>query len=145
MDKKYYLISEECLPTLLKKVVKVKEIIANGSVKDISEAVKTVGISRSTYYKYRDFIMPANNSISNKKLTIIISMLNETGVLSAVLDRIASYSGSIITINQDIPFNFTANVTITIDISKLTCSATGLLENIKVLEHVVEVRMLAIE
>lgn len=145
MDKKYYLVCEEVLPTLFKKIVKVKEVIANGSVKDISEAVKKVGISRSTYYKYRDYIMPANNSISNKKLTIIISMTNETGVLSAVLDCIASNSGSIITINQDIPFNFTANVTVTIDISKLTCNATTLLERIKVLENVVEVKMLAIE
>lgn len=145
MDKKYYLVCEEVLPALLKKVIKVKEIIANGSVKDVSEAVKAVGISRSTYYKYRDFIMPANNSISNKKLTIIISMVNETGVLSEVLDCIASESGSIITINQDIPFNFTANVTITIDISKITCNATTLIEKVKTLENVVEVKMLAIE
>lgn len=145
MDKKYYLICEDVLSDILKKVIKVKELTSNGSVKDISEAVKTVGISRSTYYKYRDFIFPTNNSMSNKKLTIIISMCNETGVLSKVLDCIASKSGSIITINQDIPFNFTANVTITIDISKLSCTSTTLLEELESLEHIVEVKILAIE
>ena len=145
MDKKYYLVVEDVLPTLLKNVVKVKEVIANGTVKDVSEAVKTVGISRSTYYKYRDTVMPANTTMTNKKLTLIISMVNETGMLSSVLDSIASYSGSIITINQDIPFNFTANVTITIDIAKLTFNATTLIEHIKTLDNVVEVKMLAVE
>lgn len=145
MEKKYYLICEDALSELLKKIIKVKELTANGSVKDISEAVKAVGISRSTYYKYRDYIFPANNIMSSKKLTIVVSMSHEAGTLSSVLDCIASKEGSIITINQDIPFNFTANVTITVDISRLKCSPTALLEELKALDNVVEVKMLAIE
>lgn len=146
MDRgKYYIISEKVLPEIFKKVLSVKESLFNGSTKDVIEAVKKEGISRSTYYKYKDYIFPMNETIYSKKITLVVLLSHEAGTLSKVLDCIAYNKGNVITINQDIPINMAANVTITLDVSRIDGEIKGLLTKLRAVDNVVSVRLLAME
>lgn len=144
-QEKYYIISENALPEVFKKVLDIKEMICSEKAKDVSEAVKKVGISRSTYYKYKDSIFAMSEGINSKKVTIVVLLSHETGTLSKVLDCIAFNKGNILTINQDIPINMAANVTITIDISNMKKDIKCLVNTLKALPNVVNVKLLAAE
>lgn len=142
---KYYIINEKVLPEIFKKVLSVKETLFTGNTKDVIDAVKKEGISRSTYYKYRDYIFPMNETIYSKKITLVVLLSHEAGTLSKVLDCIAYNKGNVITINQDIPINMAANVTITLDVSRIDGEIKGLLIKLRVLDNVVSVKLLAME
>lgn len=142
---KYYIISEKVLPEIFKRVLSVKETLMNGSTKDVIEAVKNEGISRSTYYKYKDYIYPMDETIYSKKITLVVLLSHEAGTLSKVLDCIAYNKGNVITINQDIPINMAANVTITLDVSNIEGEVKGLLVKLRELDNVVSVKLLAME
>ena len=142
---KFYVISSDVLPKVLKKVIQTKENLTEGRAKDITEAVKQTGISRSTYYKYKDSIFPAKDDASSKKITLVILLSHQAGTLSKVLDCIAFNKGNILTINQDIPINKAANVTITLDISNLKKDLKHLVKTLRALSNVISVKILAIE
>lgn len=144
-EEKYYMISEKVLPEIFKKVLKVKETLNSGNAKDIIEAVKKEGISRSAYYKYKDDIFIMENTIYSKKITLVVSLSHQTGTLSKILDCIAYNKGNVITINQDIPINMAANVTITLDVSHIDGEIKGLLIKLRELENVISVKLLAME
>ncbi|WP_425458691.1 ACT domain-containing protein [Clostridium celatum] len=142
---KFYIVNEKSLPEIFKKVIEVKEIISLGKSKDVNEAIRTVGISRSTYYKYKDDIFPMAEEMKSKKVTLIVLMSHKSGTLSKVLDCIAFYKGNILTINQDIPINLCANVTVTIDISHMEKSISQLAARLNSLPNVRSVKLLAAE
>ena len=144
-EDKFYIVNERSLPEIFKKVIEVKEIISLGKSKDVSEAIRTVGISRSTYYKYKDDIFPMAEEMKSKKVTLIVLMSHKSGTLSKVLDCIAFYKGNILTINQDIPINLCANVTVTIDISHMEKSISQLAARLNSLPNVRSVKLLAAE
>ncbi|MDO5038338.1 ACT domain-containing protein [Clostridium sp.] len=144
-DEKFYIVNEQVLPNIFYKVIEVKELLHTGKVKDISEGVKKVGISRSTYYKYKDFVYPMAEGVNSKKITIVLLLAHKSGVLSRVLDFIATNELNILTINQDIPINMTANVTITLDVSKIRGDVKNFLYKISELDDVIKVRILAVE
>ncbi|WP_300383661.1 ACT domain-containing protein [Clostridium sp.] len=139
------MISSNVLPKVLKLVIETKENIKEGKAKDITEAVKQTGISRSTYYKYKDSIFPAKEGLISKKITLIVSLSHETGTLSKVLDCIAFNKGNIITINQDIPINNAANITITLDISNMKRGFKHFLSTLRGLSNIISVKVLTIE
>ncbi|GAB6168644.1 ACT domain-containing protein [Clostridium carnis] len=142
---KYFIINEKILPDVFKKVIEAKESLLVGRAKDISEAVKQTGISRSTFYKYKDDIFPMAEGLNSKKITLVVLMSHEAGALSKVLDCIAFNRGNVLTINQDIPINMTANVTITLDISNMKKDLRHLVNTLKSLKNVVSVKLLAME
>lgn len=145
VDEKFYIVNMSVLPGVFYKVMQVKELLNTGKVKDISEGVKKVGISRSTYYKYKDAIYPMVEGLNSKKLTIVLLLSHESGVLSRVLDFIATKDLNILTINQDIQINMTANVSITLDVSKIKSDVKNFLYKISEIDGVMKVRVLAIE
>lgn len=144
-EEKFYIVNEKSLPDIFKKVIEVKENIELGNAKDISEAIKLVGISRSTYYKYKDNVFLMSQDMKSKKVTLILLMTHKLGALSRVLDCIALYKGNILTINQDIPINLSANVTVTIDISNMEKSVKHLAAKLNSLPYVRNVKLLAAE
>ncbi|MBV7273082.1 ACT domain-containing protein [Clostridium thailandense] len=145
MNNKYLIIDTMILPEVFEKVVKVKELIRTGKVKDISEGVKLIGISRSTYYKYKDSVFTLSEGIVGHKVTLGLILAHEAGTLSKILDRIALDKGNILTINQDIPINNAASVTITFDASKLETEINTLVEELKSTENVIKVDLIAVE
>lgn len=142
---RYIAVSERVIPEVFSKVLEVKEVIYAGKAKDVSEAAKNVGISRSTYYKYKDYIYPLTEKATSKKITIIVLLSHEAGALSRVLDYLAMNHANIITINQDIPMNMAANVTITLDVSPMQGDVKKVLQGITEMESVLKLRVLAVE
>jgi chorismate mutase len=145
MNNKYLIIDTAILPEVFTKVVKVKELIRTGKVKDISEGVRLVEISRSTYYKYKDFVFTLSEGIVGHKVTLGLVLVHEAGTLSKILDKIALEKGNILTINQDIPINNAASVTITFDASKLEMEINALVEEFRTIKNVIKVDLVAVE
>ncbi|WP_432664119.1 ACT domain-containing protein [Wukongibacter baidiensis] len=131
MKNKYLVIDKKILPDVFEKVLKAKELIRSGKVKGITEAVKNVGISRSTFYKYKDYVFALSEGNLGKKVTISLLLEHETGILSDLLNLIADKKGNILTINQNIPINKIANVSITFDISSLEIDFDELMDEVK--------------
>lgn len=145
MEIKYLVVDKDILPDVFVKVLKAKELLNKGEVKGVTDAVKKVGISRSTFYKYRDHVFPLNYGIDGKKVTLSMLLSHEKGILSKILNIIAETDGNILTINQGIPINGIANVTITFEISKLSLKLDDMMKAIKDIKGVIELNLLAME
>ena len=133
---KFYLVQEDILPEAIKKTIKVKEILKLGEVKTINEAVEKMDLSRSAYYKYKDYVFPFFEIAQGKIVSITVSMSNESGMLSSVLKAIADKNGSILTINQDIPLQGIANT------KNLQGSLEELLHDIRNMKGIIKVEIL---
>lgn len=114
--KKYYVVREKALPEVLLKVVEAQKLLNSGRMDTVQEATDAVGISRSSFYKYKDDIFPFHEETRGKTITFIIQMDDEPGLLSGVLQDIARFSGNILTIHQSIPINGVATLTLSVDI-----------------------------
>ncbi|MBS4912774.1 MAG: ACT domain-containing protein [Veillonella sp.] len=139
---KFYLVQEDILPEAIKKTIKVKEILKLGEAKTINEAVERMDLSRSAYYKYKDYVFPFYEIAQGKIVSITISMSNESGMLSNILRAIAESNGSILTINQDIPLQGIANVTIAFETKDLSGSLEDLLDHIRSIRGILKVEIL---
>lgn len=145
MGNKFYVLSEDIVPEILKKVIYVKELLHKGEVKDISEGVKTAGLSRSAFYKYRDKVFPVSEGIQCQKATLSLLLHHKTGVLSKILDVMAENGCNLLTISQDMPINDAAYVTITLDISGLKCDMKELLSLLPEEDGVIKAELIAME
>ena len=113
--KKYYVVKERAVPEVLIKVVEAQRLLDTGKAATVQEATEQVGISRSSFYKYKDDIFPFHEETKGKTLTFIIQMDDEPGLLSNVLQIIAYFHGNILTIHQSIPINGIATLTLTVE------------------------------
>lgn len=138
----FFLVRSKVLPEVLKKTVKVKEILKQGDSDTINEAVDKVGMSRSAYYKYKDHIFPFYKVGSEKILTISLVLEHRAGVLSEVLNRLAGAKGNILTINQGIPLQGIANASITFETEEMTSGIEKLLEELRKIKGVQKVEIL---
>ena len=126
----YLIIHKSILPEYYEKVLEARRLLEDGKVHEVSQAVKQVGISRSTYYKYKDYIMEPMNIETGRKAVLSFILAHEPGVLGAVLNRISSSGGSVLTITQSLPIRGKASVTISLDISAMSDSVAVLMEKI---------------
>ena len=138
----FYLVREEILPEAIKKTKVVKEILKRGELKTVNEAVEKVGLSRSAYYKYKDYVFPFYEASKEKIITLSLLLEHKPGVLSRVLNTIAGDSGSIMTINQGIPLQGVANTTISIETKFLTIDLEALLDKLRLIEGVKRLEVL---
>ena len=113
---KYFVVRERAVPEVLLKVVQAKRLLDSGKVQTVQEAADRTGISRSSFYKYKDDIFPFHEQARGKTITFIIQMDDEPGLLSMVLQTIAHFHGNILTIHQSIPINGVATLTLSVDI-----------------------------
>ncbi len=114
--KKYFVVRERAVPEVLLKVVQAKRLLDSCKVQTVQEAADRIGISRSSFYKYKDDIFPFHEQARGKTITFIIQMDDEPGLLSMVLQTIARFHGNILTIHQSIPINGVATLTLSVDI-----------------------------
>ncbi len=110
---KFYLVQADMLPEIFLKVVSAREMLNTGEVKTVSEAVARVGISRSAFYKYKDSVVPFRDMTQGRIFTFNTFLRDQMGVLSSVLAIFAGVGANILTINQNIPSDGCALVTIT--------------------------------
>ncbi len=111
----YYIVNSSVLPDIFNKVMETKALLETGKAKTVNDAVKIAGISRSAYYKYKDYVFTFYERNKIKLVTISLMLEHVPGVLSSILDAIARARGSILTINQNIPMNGIAMVSISFE------------------------------
>lgn len=111
----FFIVDKKVLPEVFIKVAEAKSLLEKGRFKTIQEAVNHVGISRSAFYKYKDFIFELSQKDIGRTITFSVNLDNTPGLLSDVLNVIAYEDANVLTINQTIPINGIANVVITIE------------------------------
>ena len=119
MNSKYLLVDKKILPPYYEKVIEARTLLSSGKIKDVSEAVKEVGISRSTYYKYKDYIFTTNSDTDGRKAVISFTLSHKPGILNVVLGKLSEDGANILTITQNLPINSKAHVVMSLDVSGL--------------------------
>ena len=126
-------------------MLKAKHLLEEGKAKNVMQATKMVGISRSTYYKYKDYILEPIRISDGRKAVISMLLSHETGILSHMLSKISEAGASILTITQSLPVHGNASVTITLDISGMPSTITSLLNEIGDCQGVENAKLIAID
>ncbi len=137
---KLVLVSLDSLPDVFEKVLTAKKLLAQGKVKSAAEAARTAGISRSAFYKYRDSVFLYENKEQERMVNLYLKLEDEPGILSSVISALYKEGVNIITVNQNIPVDGVAPVSIC---AKLTGEGQGMSELLDFLEKmpgVVEAR-----
>ena len=142
---KYYVLKEKAVPEVLLKVVEAKKLLESGKVDSIQVATERVGISRSSFYKYKDDIFPFHDNVKGQTITMIIQMDDVPGLLSIVLNIIAKFHANILTIHQSIPINGVASLTLSVDILPETGDMSLMVEEIEAKEGIHYLKILARE
>lgn len=142
---KFLIVNKEILPEVFSKVMEVKKMMESGEYQQVSEAVKQVGLSRSAYYKYKDFVFEAATNTRERKAVISFMLSHQKGVLSEVLNIITSLHCNILTINQNIPIHNKASVSVSIDISEMSSDLDDLLTRIAENNGVSKVHLTSLE
>lgn len=101
---------------MLLKVVEAKRLLDSGKVLSVQDATEMVGISRSSFYKYKDDIFPFHDNAKGRTITMVIQLDDEPGLLSLVLKTVADYQANILTIHQSIPVNGIASLTLSVEV-----------------------------
>jgi ACT domain-containing protein len=143
MDLKYYIVEGSVLPDVFKKVVDVKKLLELDMKISINSACQKVGISRSTYYKYKESVYEFYENKRTKIVTFSMNLENEPGLLSSVLDLIAGSKANILTINQNIPMNGMAIVVVSIETARMEKSVDELLNCLRAARGVKKVDILS--
>ena len=99
----YYVLKEKAVPDVLLRVVEAKRLLDSGKTDSVQDATEQVGISRSSFYKYKDDIFPFHETAKGKTITMVIQLDDEPGLLSIVLKTVAEFHANILTIHQSIP------------------------------------------
>ena len=143
--KKYYVVRERAVPEVLLKVVEAKRLLESKRVATVQEAAERTGISRSSFYKYKDDIFPFHDNSQGTTITLTFQMDDEPGILSDVLKIIAEYRANILTIHQSIPINGIASLTLSIQVLQTTGDISRMIEQLEGQTSVHHVKILAKE
>ena len=140
---KYFIVEAAALPEIFRKVAEAKRMLETGETDKVNVATRTVGISRSAFYKYRDSVQPLQNMMAGRIITYQLVLKDKAGVLSAILTIFANSGANILTINQSIPAGGRAMVTISAETSNLSCPIEALTNHISAIKGVVKAELIA--
>lgn len=138
----YYLVEGSALPEVYIKVVEAKKLLRSGRAKTVHEAAKAVGISRSAFYKYKDSIQSFNEKGANTTVTINATLRDEPGVLSNLLNVFAREGCNVLTINQNIPYNEVAPVSVAFRTENMIDDIGTLIEKLYAVEGTVQIELI---
>lgn len=145
MLENYLIVHKSILPDYYETVLKAKHLLEEGTAKNVMQATKMVGISRSTFYKYKDYILEPIRFSDGRKAVISMLLSHETGILSTVLSKISENGASVLTITQSLPVRGKASVTITLDISAMPTPINNLLKEIEESMGVENTKLIAVD
>ena len=143
--KKYFVVRERAVPEVLLKVVEAKKLLDTGKVHTVNEAADQVGISRSSFYKYKEDIFEFHEHSQGTTITLTFQMEDEPGLLSDVLKIIAEFGANILTIHQSIPINGVASLSLSMQVLPTTGNVSEMLETMEKHKGVRNVKILAKE
>lgn len=138
----FYLVRADILPEAMVKTLEAKALLDSGKVKKINEAVLAVDLSRSAYYKYKDGIFPFHTMVKEKIMTLSIHLEDRSGTLSRLLSVVAEAGANVLTINQTIPLQGRATITLSIETASMTLEIDKLLKQIQHLDAVEKVELI---
>jgi len=144
-ESEFYLIKADILPDVFKKVMEVKRLLSSKKATSVNEAVKVAGISRSAFYKYRDFVLPFYETSRGKLVTIVFVVEDFPGILSGIINTMANAKANILTINQNIPINGLADVSLVFETDKMIIPLETLILELSKIPGVRSHRILARE
>ncbi len=142
-ESRYFIVDSAVLPEIFAKVVEAKRLLQTGETRTVNEAAQRVGISRSAFYKYKDTVRPFNDMLSGRIVTLQLTLKDEPGVLSNVLNVMAGLGGNLLTINQSIPSGGVAGVSVSVETSGLRGTVENLLGETAAVRGVVRCDTLA--
>ena len=137
------MVKEQAVPEVLLKVVEARKLLDTGKVHTINEAADQVGISRSSFYKYKDDIFQFHDNAQGITITLTFLMKVEPGLLSDVLKVIAEFKANILTIHQSIPINGVASLSLSVQVLPTTGNVSEMLETMERHRGVRNVKILA--
>jgi len=140
---KYYIVEASALPEVFLKVAEAKQLLSTGKAATVGEATRLTGISRSAFYKYRDSVLPFQNMMTGRIITFQLLLHDQPGMLSSILDILATCKANIQTINSIIPTNSCAIVTICAETIDLTVPLEDLLRTLGQTPGVIKAEILA--
>ena len=141
----YFVLREKAVPEVLLTVVEAKRLLESGKVESVQEATEQVGISRSSFYKYKDDIFPFHENEKGKTVTMVIQVDDEPGLLSVVSKSIADCHANILTIHQSIPVNGIATLTLSVDVFPETGDVERMVDSIESVQGIHYVKIIARE
>ena len=130
-ETKYFVLKQKAVPEVLLKVVEAKKLIESERAITIQEATDKVGISRSSFYKYKDDIFPFYDNAKGKTITMVLQMDDERGLLSELLYIVAVYKANILTIHQSIPVGNVATLTLSVEVRANTGNISKMVEEME--------------
>ena len=142
---KYFVLKKKAVPEVLLKVVEAKRLLDSGKAASVQEAAENVGISRSSFYKYKDDIFPFHDNAKGKTITMVIQLDDEPGILSVVVRIVADYHANILTIHQSIPVNGIASLTLSVDVLNETGDISQMVNTIEEQQGIHYLKILARE
>lgn len=142
---KYYVLREKAVPDVLLRVVEAKRILDSEKSVTVQEATERAGISRSSFYKYKEDIFPFRDQAKGRAVTFIIQMDDKPGILSGILGTVARFGGNILTIHQSIPINGIATLTLSVEIRPEAGDTEDMVESVERQEGVHYLKILGRE
>lgn len=140
---KYYIVEASALPEVFLKVAEAKRLLSTGEASTVNEATRMTDISRSAFYKYRDAVLPFQNMMTGRIITLQLLLHDEVGLLSELLDVFADTNVNILTINSIVPTNGTAVVTISADTMDINTTLEEMLHMLRTFKGVLKAEVLA--
>lgn len=143
MHEDYLIVHKSILPECFIAVLEAKSLVDDDEM-SVSDACRKTGISRSTFYKYKDKVYTPSSTYGRKAI-IAIKTADKMGVLSAILNKIAHYGANVININHAIPVGSSAYVTFALDVSSMSADINELVANLRNVDFVKSVNVIAVE
>lgn len=141
----YFVVKQKAVPEVLLRVVEAKRLVDSGRALSVQEAVERAGISRSSFYKYKDDIFPFHDNAQGTTITLTFQMDDETGLLSDVLKIVADCGANILTIHQSIPINGVASLSLSVQVLPTTGDVSKMIEAMEDRQGVHNVKIVARE
>ena len=141
----YLIVEKSALPDYFIKVVAARRLLESGAYSQVIDAVHAVGISRSTYYKYKDKILEPSQLTVGRKASLMLQLNHRAGMLSRVLSTVSAFNANILTITQSLPVHGKATIMLSIDLSQLNRSVDDMIAELSAIDGVEQVRLLALE
>lgn len=141
----YFVVRKKAVPEVLLKVVEAKRLLETGKVASVHEATERLGVSRSSFYKYKDDIFPFHENNRGRTINLMMQVDDVPGLLSNLLNKIAQADANILTIHQSIPIGGIASLTIGVEILPQTVEVAKLIELVEATQGVHYLKILGRE
>ena len=141
----YLIVEKSALPDYFIKVVEARRLLESGVYTQVIDAVNAAGISRSTYYKYKDKILEPSQLTVGRKASLMLQLNHRAGMLSKVISTLSACNANILTITQSLPIHGKASIMLSIDLSQLSRSIDDMVDELSGIDGVEQVRLLALE